>query len=139
MAIYFGKTATEKLAIADTYFGINSHIRHYDWGGYSDDEQKAALIQSEREIDAHLGFTMEEEYSSTDWPIVDGSSFRPDYAVIEHAFFLLDNTARRRTSSTGAEMIESEQYQEQEKTTGINISPQALVFLKINRIQMERG
>jgi hypothetical protein len=139
MAIYFGKTITEKLALADTYFGLNSHIRHYDWDGYSDDDQKAALVQSEREIDAHLGITLEQNYSSTSFPIVTGSSYRPDYAVMEHAFFMLENTARTRSSASGAEMIESEQYQEQEKTTGLNISPTALMYLRVNRIQVERG
>lgn len=139
MAIYFGQVIATKLTQADTYFGEANHIRHYDWDGYSDNEKKASLLQSERELDAHLGLILEDEYSTTDWPYESAPSFRPDYAVFEHAFFLLENTARRKTASGGAEMIESDEYQARETTVGVGISPAALVFLRQNRLQLERG
>jgi hypothetical protein len=139
MAIYFGLTIAAKLVIADAYYATGNHIRSYDWNEYVDDEKKASLLQAEREIDAHLGIALEENYSSTSFPIVDGSSFRPDYAVFEHALYLLENTARTRTAAGGAEMIESEEYQAEEKKMGLSISPQAVMFLKVNRIQVERG
>ena len=139
MAIYFGQTITEKLSQADTYYGVANHIRNLDWNMYVDNEQKAALLQAEREIDSHLGIALEENYSNTDFPISEYSSYRPDYAVMEQALYLLTNTARQRTSSSGAELIESEQYQEDERTIGVGISPEAMVFLRVNKIQVERG
>ena len=139
MAIYFGITIAEKLTQADAYYGVANHIRSLDWGSYVENEQKAALLQAEREIDAHLGIALEENYSETSFPISEYSSYRPDYAIFEQALYLLNNTARQRTSSSGAELIESEQYQEQERTIGVGIAPEAMVFLRINRIQMERG
>lgn len=139
MGYYFGQSTATKLTLADTYFGVSNHIRHFDWNEYTDDERTAAIIQAERELDAHLGLVLEDEYSSTSFPIAAAPSFRPDYAVFEHGFYLLENTARTRTASGGAEMIESEGYQEAEKTVGVGIAPEALVFLRVNRIQIERG
>lgn len=139
MAIYFGITVANKLVQADAYYAVANHIRHFDWDGYSEDEQKAALLQAERELDAHIGMTLEDSYSNTSFPIAEWSSYRPDYAVFEQALYLLNNTARQRTASSGAELIESDQYQEDERTIGVGIAPEAMVFLRINRVQIERG
>lgn len=139
MAIYFGQDIAVKLAQADAYFAEGNHIQALDWLGYTDNERKAALLQSERVIDSHLGLMLETEYSTTSFPIVENSSYRPDYAVFEEALYLLDNTARMRSATHGAEMIESEEYQAEERKFGLSISPQALCFLRINRIQIERG
>lgn len=139
MAIYFGQDIATKLTQADAFFGVNSHIRTYDWAEYTDDEQKAALVQAERELDGHIGMSLEESYSETSFPIVEHSSYRPDYAVFEQALFLLDNTARSRGASGGVKAIESEEYQREERTTGVTIAPAASMYLRLARIQMERG
>ena len=139
MAIYFGQTITEKLVLADAYFAEDNHIRSIDWAKYASNEKKAALNQSEREVNLYLGTDLEENFSSTDWPEEWNKNFRPDYAVFENALFILDNTARTSGSSSGAASIESEEYQEEERVSGVGLSPQATRFLQVNRLQLTRG
>lgn len=139
MAIYFGKTIAEKLTQADAYFAEDNHIRHFDWEKNTDGEKKAALNQAEREINLYVGVNLEDRYDATSFPITDYENYRPDYAVFEHAFFILDNTARTRSSETGVADIESVDYQEEERTQGVPVSPQAERFLRINRLQVARG
>lgn len=139
MAIYFGQDIATKLTQADTYYGIANHIMANDWAQYDDDEKKASLLQAEREVNLYLGIDLEDRYDTTSWPITGAENFRPDYAIFEHAYFILDNTARTRTGSDGAKDIESESYQEEERDVGVGMSPQAARFLRINRIQIERG
>jgi hypothetical protein len=139
MAIYFGKTVTEKLAIADAYFGVNSHILAHDWAKISDDDQKAALIQAEREVNLYLGTDLEDMYDETSFPITGVPNFRPDYAIFEHAYFILDNTARTEAATDGVKRIESEEYQEEERASGVTMSPQAMRYLRMNRMQICRG
>lgn len=136
---YFDKTITEKLAQADEYYGVANHIRHFDWGKNSDDEKKAGLSQAQREVDLYLGTNLEENYSDQDFPISDYDNFRPDYAIFEHALFILENTARTKTSATGAQDIESEEYQEEERISGVTMSPQATRFMQMTRFQIDRG
>ena len=139
MAIYFGITITEKLAIADAYFAVDNHIHAYDWVKYEDPEKKAALNQAEREINLYIGINLEERFDATSFPISGCENYRPDFAVFKHAYFILDNTARTRSSETGVGDIESESYQEEERTQGVGVSPQAERFLRINRISLARG
>jgi hypothetical protein len=139
MAIYFGQTITEKLSQANDYYAVDNHIRAYDWAQFSDNEKKAALNQSEREVNLYLGIDLEENYSTIDWPADWNKNFRPDYAIFEQALFILDETARTNTSTDGAQIIESEEYQEQERDVGVGLSPQATRFLSLNRIQLSRG
>lgn len=139
MAIYFGISIADKLIQADAYFATDNHILAFDWAEYSDDEKKAGLNQAEREVDLYLGVDLELEYSSTDWPESYNKNFRPDYAIFEQAYFILDNTARTKAAANGAQMIESEQYQEEERNTGVGMSPQATRFLRLNRMQIDRG
>lgn len=136
---YFDKTIAEKVTQADTYYGATSHIRHFDWERNTSDEKKAGLTQAQREIDLYLGISLSESYDDTDFPLSDFENFRPDYAIFEHALFILENTARTKTSGDGAQEIESEEYQQEERTSGVTISPQATRFLQLNRIQLERG
>lgn len=139
MAYYFGQDIATKLAAAEVYFGVTMHLRAYDWAAFETNEKKAALNQAEREINAHLGTDLEELYDTTEFPISELPNFRPDYACFEHAFYLLNNLARAKSSTTAVEMIESEQYQREERTIGVGIAPEALVFLRLNRLQIERG
>ena len=90
-------------------------------------------------MNLYIGTNLEDNYDDTSWPADWNQNFRPDYAIFEQAFFILDNTARTRTSSAGAEQIESTMYQQQERTTGVGLSPQATRFLQLNRIQATRG
>ena len=139
MAIYFGITITAKLALADTYYAADNHIRAIDWAEYSDNEKKAALNQSEREVNLYLGTDLEESFDDTDWPAEWNKNFRPDLGIFEQSLFILENTARTKTSGNGAEMIESKEYQEEERSTGVGMAPQAVRFLQLNRLQLERG
>ena len=139
MPIYFGQTIDEKLSQADDYYAEDMHIRALDWVQLSDSEKKAALNQAEREVNLYCGIDLEDNYSETDWPCDWNPNFRPDYAIFEHALFLMDNTARTRTSTDGAQFVESSEYQQEEKTTGVVLAPQAQRFLKINRIRFGRG
>jgi hypothetical protein len=136
---YFGQTITEKLSQADDYYAVDNHIKYLDWNAYSDNEQKAALQQSEREINLYLGLDLAENYSSTDWPISGLPNYRPDFAIFEQALFILDNTARTKSAATSATTIESEDYQEEERNTGLGIAPQATRFLQMKVTQIERG
>lgn len=136
---YFDKSISEKLEQADTFYGVTSHIRHYDWERNTDDEKKAGLTQAQREIDLYLGINLEESYDDQDFPIGDYENFRPDYAIFEHALFILENTARTAAGGSGAQPIESSSYQEEERTTGLGISPQATRYLQMNRMQIARG
>lgn len=136
---YFDKTIDEKLTQADTYYGAANHIRHFDWERNTEDERKAGLNQAEREVNLYLGMDLAENYSDEDFPISDFENFRPDYAIFEHALFILENTARTRASATSAQEIESEEYQEEERISGVTMSPQATRFLQLNRIQLQRG
>jgi len=139
MAIYFGLTITAKLAIADTYYGVNSHIMAHNWADVDEDDQKASLVQAEREVDMYLGISLEDRFDETSFPISGFANFRPDYAIFEHALFILDNTARKAEGTDGEGFIESDLYQEQERNTGVGLSPQATRFLGMNRLQVSRG
>ena len=139
MSIYFGQDIDEKLAQANAYFDPSNGVVGYDWAQHTDTEKKGALNQAEREIDLYKGWDMEEAYSTTDFPISGCKNFRPDFAVFEHAFFILENTARTNTATDGKVMIESEEYQKEEKQTGVTMSPQATRWLGSNRISIQRG
>jgi len=139
MAIYFGLTPAEKLVIADAYYGEESHISHFDWENWSGGERKAGLVQAEREIDAWFGISLEQSFSETSFPVDGCPNYRPDNAVFEHAFFILDNTARTKTESDGPEMIESAEYQEEEKNHGLNMAPMALTLMKLATNRIEFG
>lgn len=139
MAIYFGQDLDTKLAQANTYYGVNSHIRAHDWAKVTDDDKKASLVQAEREVNLYLGLDLEEEYAGESFPLSDFINFRPDYAIFEHAFFILDNTARTADGTGGARRIESIAYQEEERSGGVPMSPQAMRFLRLNRLQITRG
>lgn len=139
MAVYFGETLETKYTLAETYFGVNSHIRSHDWANFTEDDKKAALIQSEREIDSYLAIVMDTCYDDINWPLDYRPNFRPDQAVFEQALYILDNTARTEDSSDGAAFIESASYQERERDDGVGVSPQAQRFLKLSRVQLDRG
>lgn len=136
---YFDKTITEKLAQADAYYAVDNHIRHYDWDRITDNEKKAGLNQAEREVNLYLGCDLAETYDDQDFPISDWDNFRPDFAIFEHSLFILENTARTKSDGDGAQEIESEEYQEEERTSGVGMSPQATRYLQLNRIQLTRG
>jgi len=138
MAIYFGLTPAQKLVIADAYYAAGNHISSLDWLNYSDSDRTAGIIQAEREIDAYFAISLELAFDDTSFPISEIPNYRPDNAVFEHAYFILDNTARTKTDSDGPEMIESEVYQEEEKNHGLNVAPMALTLMKLatNRIEL---
>ncbi len=137
MAIYFGQDIATKLTQADAYFDM--HILKHDWAKVTDGDKQIALQQAEREVDLYLGMDLEESYDETSFPITGISNFRPDYAIFEHAYFLLDNTARTEASSDGVKRIESEDYQKEERTGGVPLAPQAQRYLRMNRLQICRG
>ena len=137
MAIYFGQDIATKLTQADTYFDM--HILKHDWAKVTDGDKQIALQQAEREVNLYLGADLEENFDDTSFPMTYQPNFRPDYAVFEHAYFLLDNTARTQASSDGVKRIESEEYQREERIGGVPLAPQAQRFLRLNRLQICRG
>ena len=139
MAIYFGKTLEEKYTQSNAYYGAESHIRHHDWEAETEPDKKAALIQAEREVNLYCGTDYERFYSNTDWPVSGIPNLRPDYAIFEQALFILDETVRTKAGTDGPKDIESDEYQQEEKNTGVGISPQATRFLQLNRLQSARG
>ena len=139
MAIYFGQLIAEKLTQADAYYATGNHINAHDWAKITDDDKKAGLLQSEREVNLYLGTDLEANYSTTDWPMTSCPNFRPDYAIFEDARYILENTVRTKEGTDGAEDIESEEYQQEEQDQGVGLSPQATRFLRMNRIQISRG
>lgn len=137
---YFDLTIDEKLEQADAFYAPTNSVRAYDWERNTTDERKAGLNQAEREVNLYLGINLEQSYSDTDFPIADMINFRPDYAIFEHALFILENTARTKADSdSGAQEIESTDYQEEERNHGVSLSPQAARYLQLNRIQLTRG
>ena len=138
MAIYFGQDADTKLALADAYYDERS-VYKYDWNKLSDAEKKLGLLHSEDRINMHLGLDLEENYSSQSFPLGDNPNFRPDYAIFVDALFLLENSARTAESTEGVRRIESEDYQREERQSGVPIAPEALRYLRINRLQITRA
>jgi hypothetical protein len=139
MAIYFGQDITEKLAQADAYYAVGNHINAHDWKKITDDDKKAGLLQSEREVNLYLGTDLEARYDATDWPISGCPNFRPDIAIFEDARYILENTVRTEEGTDGASDIESEEYQQEEQDHGVGLSPQAQRYLRMNRIQITRS
>lgn len=139
MAIYFGKTVDEKYALSNEYYSAESHIRHHDWTEETESDKKAALVQAEREINLYLGTNLERFNSDTDWPVDAHPNLRPDYAIFEQSLYILDETVRAKAGTDGPKQIESELYQEQEENSGVGMSPQAMRFLQLNRLQSARG
>jgi len=139
MAIYFGKTLDEKYALSNEYYGPESDIRTHDWAKETESDRKAALVQTEREINLYMGTDFERFYSETDWPTDAHPNLRPDYAIFEQALFILDNTVRTKAGTDGPKRIESELYQEHEVGYGVGLSPKAIQFLQLNAMQSSRG
>ena len=139
MAIYFGQDLAEKFTQANTFFGVNSHILAHDWAKISEDDRKAALVQAEREANLYLGIDLELSYDATDFPLAECPNFRPDYAIFEHAYFILDNTARTEGGADGTKRIESVEYQKEERNDGLTLAPQATRYLRRNRVRIVRG
>jgi len=136
---YFDLTIDGKLAQADAYYAADNHIRHMDWERNSSATQKAGLNQAEREVNLYLGTDLADIYGDDDFPVVGAENFRPDFAIFEHALFILENTARTHAANSGARDIESVDYQEEERTSGVTMSPQATRFLQLTRSQLDRG
>jgi hypothetical protein len=139
MAIYFGQLIAEKLTQADTYYAVGNHINAHDWAKITDDDKKAGLLQAEREVNRWLGINLERAFDDTDFPIAGAENKRPDEAIFEQALFILENTVRTKEGTDGAEDIESDEYQQDEQTKGVGLSPEASRCLGLNRIQTSRG
>jgi len=136
---YFDQTIEEKLVQADAFFGPRNDVRHLDWSKISEDERMAGLAQAERTVNLYLGVDLAVTYGDDDFPLLDQNNFRPDYAIFEHAYFMLDNIARTHTAVNGSKDIESEFYQEEERTSGLVLAPDAARYLQLNRAQIMRG
>ena len=122
---------TKDIDDANTYFGEESHVRHYDWTQYSTAERTAGLTQAQREI---------EVYQKRDlYDPADNDRYRDDYACFEQALFILDKTVRTRESETSAELVETVDTEQRDKYYGVTISPMAQRFLAIKRVKFVRG
>jgi len=139
MAIYFGQDIATKLEIAEAYYANGNHVSSHDWAKLSEDDKKAGLLQAEREINRWYGINLEAMFSDTSFPISACPNKRPDEAVFEQAFYILENTARTTEGTDGAGRIESAEYQEDEKSTGVGLAPEAPRCMGITRTQLSRG
>jgi hypothetical protein len=139
MAVYFGESLADKYALAEVYYGDESHIRTHDWAKETEADKKAALVQSERQVDKAIGVDMDTLYADIDWPVSANPNFRPDEAIFEQALFILDNTVRTKEGSDGAKKIESDEYQEEEKVSGVGLAPATTDCLRMNMTQISRG
>ena len=136
---YFGQTPAQKLADADVYFAEGNHIKALDWLKFDDNDRTAGLVQAERQIDANLGSSLEFNYSGEEFPLVEFSNFRPDWAIMEQAMFILENVVRQKNTATGSGLIFNEDQEQADRTHGTLICSEASLYLQLNRISIERG
>jgi hypothetical protein len=122
---------TKTITDADAYFAVTNHVRHYDWANYSEDERNGALAQAKREIELFIMRDAEDPSSS--------DRFRDDYAIFEQAMFILDETVRTINSQNSAQMIETVDSEQRERTYGVTLSPLAQKFLARRRLRISRG
>jgi hypothetical protein len=123
----YSKTITD----ANTYFGTSSHVKALDWANYQTTERTAALAQAQREIEVMLN---RDAYNPS-----TGDRYRDDYAIFEQALWLLEETVRTTNSQNSAQIIETVDSEQRDKTYGITICPQAMRFLQIQKVRISRG
>jgi len=82
---------------ADSYFGVQSHIKCYDWQNWSRSQRCAAFNQARREIEMFLGEELHDPVTS-EWPI---NHF---YACCEQAIFDLEWTNHRASKDLTTSM-----------------------------------
>ncbi|MDH3279532.1 MAG: hypothetical protein OEQ18_00175 [Gammaproteobacteria bacterium] len=73
-------------ALANTYFGVTSHVNYGVWFSFTDDQQDAAITHATRLVNRALGYDLTTDTTSTP------ASYRPDYAVYEQALYMLVNS-----------------------------------------------
>lgn len=116
----------------DEYFLPNNHIKSYDYRKFKDDEKEASFNQAVRELIANQGRELVD-------PDTD-DVYRDDYAIFEQALFILINTPRRGADG-GMPVIDLAEKDEKNilERKGKLVSPEAALYLRMNRVQMIRG
>ena len=126
---------TKTKSDADTYFGLNNHVKHYEWVSYSDGMRTAAFTQSLRTLESVLGVTLSDETITTN------SGYRPDYAVYEQAIWILENTEIKNSKEQAPAVINltSDEKSQTTERKEILLSPEARRYLRMNFIKIARG
>ena len=122
---------TKDIADANTYYAETNHIRSNDWSNYTTGERTGGLAQAQRELEVYLA------RDACD-PSAD-DRYRDDYAIFEQSLFILDETVRTLSSTTGAQMIKTVDSNERDKFFGVTICPQAMRYLALPRMRIVRG
>ena len=123
----YTKTITE----ANTFFAEANHVRSNDWSKYTTAERTGALAQAQRELEVYFNRSAEDPSAT--------ARYRDDYAIFEQALFILDETVRTRSSTTGARIIETVDSEQRDKYRGVTLCPMAMRYLAIPRMHMVRG
>jgi hypothetical protein len=123
-------------ADADTYFGINNDIRHWEWTSFSDGIRTAAIAQAKREIESALGAELSDVSIST-----TNTGYRPDYAVFEQAIWTLkkSDTKFGKESLAVVDLTKDEEKNESSSRKEKLLSPKAQRYLQLNFVKMVRG
>ena len=122
---------TKGITEANTFFAETNHIRSNDWSKYTTNERTGALAQAQRELEVYFNRDADDPAS--------GDRYRDDYAIFEQALFILDETVRTQSSTTGARIIETVDSEQRDKYRGVTICPMAMRYLAIPRMHMVRG
>ena len=126
---------TKTKSDADTYFGVNNDVRHYEWVSHSDGLRTAAFNQAIRTIESVLGGGLSDPVISTN------AGYRPDYAVYEEALWILQNTEITNANDGTPAVIDLAEDAESKtiERKEVLLSPKARRFLQLNFTKIVRG
>lgn len=127
---------TKTVTDANTYFGINSDIRHWEWDSFSLGIRTAAVAQAKREIESALGIEL------TDESIINTNyGYRPDYAVFEQALWTLQTTDTKfgKEQQQVVDLTKDEEKIQSASRKEKILCPKAQRYLQLNFIKMVRG
>ncbi len=123
---------TKGLEEANAYF-LNESVKTETWKGFKPTEQKKALRQAQRELEAFQGLDAEDPS--------DTSKRRWDYAIFEHAVQILVFQSRQRVS--GKSKVQSPLSKSAQKSgedgSMIPVAQIARTYLGLNMIKLVRG
>jgi hypothetical protein len=111
---------------ANTYFGVQNHIKCYDWVNFTQAQRCASWNQSVRELELFLGRELTNP--------ITGEYVNDFYAVCEQALFILEWTSHRE----GKDLTTSINLNDKVDNNFINsqaitVCVQAQRFLGLNR------
>ena len=125
---------TKTKADADTYFGVNNDIRHYEWVSFKDGLRTAAVAQAKREIESVFGAELTDPTKTTN------AGYRPDFAVFEQALWILQTTETKFGGEQAVviDLLKDDEAQVAKRKEKL-LSPKAQRWLCLNFVKMVRG